>query len=455
MAEDDKKNPDVSMLQSPPKRVTPLTPEQLMADFMEWAENERRAGRLMDVRLYSGQRPPGEPNVVLFALQEDLRARILGRFFLERLDTLSMLEAATYRYQYQGRWYGLGLINYLKDDLFWKFLWKRDFADQRQDVGDRIPSWIVHNHPLGSLQWRAYWIWTFFFRRTLCKMVISQLNQRNRMEGIPTTYRMAIRSDRDVEMLNEFGHVVNRKSIWDLQRVVRRGLEDYFDALNRGGVKHGLPIVCGAMLRYFLFTNGMSSDELKSSDFLSKWAYLENVDIPIYIYMKNPTLWTFEGFDLPTNVDNRPSRALTYATWYWETTLAIHANRPLTDNLETRLEEESANRSRKREREVRWYYYFNFPNRFRIRTEFSDFRGTDLARLNASGVLRKLPPIPHTTDQDSTKIFLGEPIPLEKTIECNTCGAHRAPFRCRDCRRAYYCSKKCHKTHKCCQKINV
>ena len=448
MDEKDKNPLDISLLQSPPKRMTPYTQEEYKRELDEWVRSEKSQGRLRDVVLYSGDANPRGQGALVFPLQKDLRERILKRFFLEKLDTLSMLDAATHRYQVEGdpNWYGLGLIDYLKDDEFWKTLWKRDFTDQLQDIGDRIPSWIRSNHP--NLQWRAYWIWTFFFRRTLCKMVISQLNQRNKTENIPTIYRMASRSDQDVDMLNEFGHVVRRKSIWDLQYVIRRDLRrdpsremgDYFGALRRGNVRHGLPMVCGAMLRYFLLTNGRTEEYLRSKTFADKWSGSESVAIPQEFNARDSMqrdLWTFSGFTRPSNVNNRASTALVYASWYWQTTLAVHTPRQRALRPLSRLERDALHRSKKREREVRWVYYFKIPIR-NPRRETDEFAGNPQRRIDMSHELRQLPLSPHTIDQDSTKIFLGEP------IGCHACGRSRAPFRCKRYIRVHYCSKKCY-----------
>ena len=436
---------------SPKILKRPETQEELMGDFREWI---REQDPLEAVRLLSGDlrvEEGDDPNTLVFLLQEDIRVILLKTFFLEQLDTLAMLDAATYRYQVQGRWYGLGLINFFKDDLFWKTLWERDFADQRQEIGDRIPSWIRSNLQPGALKWRRYWIWTFFFRRTLCKMVISQINQR---EGIHH-YDMVTRSDRAILDI----HTRTQLDIWDLQSVVRPGLVDYFrgfeddDSVGHGvRVRYGLPIVCGSMLRYFFMTNGKTDQELKSPNFVRLWTGTEHIEIPdrnLDDADVNRRLWVFPEFVTLHNVrPSRPEAAIWFAKWYWQTALSIHGeqqvmNAPRTLEFD---EEVVANRSRARFRETLWFYYFEFRYRKyngHLPRRASDFVGNIHRRIEASAHLKQLPQLPHTEDARSEKLFLGDRV---DKVECNVCGRD-SPHKCKHCKKAHYCSKTCQRKH--------
>jgi hypothetical protein len=422
----------------------PRTQEELMHDFQEWVRthNQLRSVRLLsgDLRMKEGD----DPTALVFELQRDLRQRLLRSFFLEQLDTLAMLDAATYRYLVDDRWYGLGLIDLLKDDHFWKSLWKRDFADQRQEIGDRVPSWIINNLDQGALQWRRYWVWTFFFRRTLCKMVVSQLNQREGRQH----YAMITRSDRAI-MDTQTG---TQLDIWDLQSVVRPGLDSYFQGLADGNVRHGIPLVCGSMLRYLFMTNGKTDVELRSFDFVRLWTGTEHLEIPVMDLRDtdvNRELWVFPEFVTLTNV--RPSRsvaAIWFAKWYWQTTLAVHGERRIQAAVRTDafFQERADNRSRARLREALWFYYFEF--RYRkfpgvIRRTPADFVGRLHRRIEASANLKQLPALPHTEDEDFEKLFLGNKI---DRVGCRTCG-EAASQRCKRCKKAHYCSKTCQKKH--------
>ncbi len=387
-----------------------------------------------------------------------------------------------------------GARRVLDTEEFWRARWLSDFEDQVSDIGPELPSWIVDvRHPkvdqlssemkrlhqslnktsvwpgdrddtmallafledernkyLGSpyVAWKKYWLWTYFFRRTLTRGIVNLINTKltdsNRAAGDVGTYIVKLVDGRDSLISIQGGKddLVTVYDVWSLIFLFDHWNKSWTDRhfafylpknpppIGMRPNDFGLPFACALIILK------ISPLPLNLNDmwFLNR----------VFPSRQSGFAMAMTTRNLQADSNERDALAQRYLDWYLYKTLEAIYTDPKVDK------EESSKfmlvRYTGKEAAIRKFEnLFEFPGQDRGNPVVHWLEGLRII-LNEPRVGLN-PRYGQTTspDEQSNKIFLGAVL---TTIQptCLKCGVE-ASRQCKRCKSALYCGKECQVTH--------
>lgn len=151
-------------------------------DFSD--EDEVEARKEMRRRIMTVAEARDLPESEIFKLVDERVPRDVSLRLLEFVSTLGILESATVSKSF--------ISKLIYTDEFWKRRWLIDFPDHAREIGSEIPNWCANDtgdgidlYPQkdpkwdgGFLPWKKYWIWTWFFRRSLTRIFAEKCSEK-------------------------------------------------------------------------------------------------------------------------------------------------------------------------------------------------------------------------------------------------------------------------------------
>lgn len=405
------------------------------------------------------------PESRLFKIINSDVSHDVSYYLLNFVTTLGIMESAAVS--------KLFVTEMLYSDEFWKRRWIHDFPDHAREIGSQLPSWCIQNNgdgidiygekrPVwdqgGFLPWKKYWIWTWFFRRTLMRIFAELFTMRAKESHVNTsvflrqpTYTFTLKPRSSNEMIvsrqgSDQVFVLTMRQLVSLSEQYR-GNRNLWGNLSlkarlEAAVSNPGPPVSLPLAAMFISNNIINEDQF--------------ISVPVGVGRLNAVQRYTTALQTNSLQADRLSRDLlasNYLKWY--------VFEVLSNNFPLRPDEEPGEREDtdlvkliKQRMPIiidRFFEIFDSPGQakgppFMWHTELSSL-------LNApriSGIITLGDP---EADANRGKIFLGQEI-------CSNCGLD-AEKRCKQCKSKYYCSKECiradWKNHKaeCTEQANI
>ena len=385
-------------------------------------------------------------------------SRDVSLYMLQFVSTLGIMDAATVSKPF--------VTKLLYTNEFWEGRWRIDFPDHFRELGPSIPNWCnrdtgdgIDIFPGGRprwdtgdyIPWKKYWLWTWFFRRSLTRIFAEIFTQKAQQTMRRTWWQKAQQTMRRTWWQSPYTFVLKSRSSNKVV-VSRAGAAEIFvltmrqlvilsegyrdvtlwgnetlesrlrDAISNSGPYVSLPLAAAFM----------------SSNIIDQAGGEGLVTVPIGINRGAPTRYSIsmQRDDGGVTRAQRDFLTQTYLNWYVFKT--IGRNHPieheeLEDNTSLILLIKQAMP------DLMFVYHIinNMPGqqgnpRTHWFLELSELYNTP--RVHNTIGLGDL-----EADANTGKIFLGDKV-------CANCGKG-ASKQCKRCKAVHYCGKKCQEVH--------